>query len=1162
MQTPNEPQATQSTEISAPTSATMVAVDTGISLANSVIAIVKEVGGMLKGVPYVQALSGVILQIIKIRDEIKSNKERCREIIEKVLRISKSIYERLADVAKSEGKEKLTRLEGHLGDCKSTLEAVHTELQKHQSRNPLAKLINRGLEELNMLDRRVDELKINLILDILVAIQLEQAATATNVIQSTALNAPTDSADHVLPPKPHLMVEREEQLNLALNILLRPEPSRIAIIGGGGFGKTTLARMILHEPEILERYQSQYFLSCEGISNIDSLLLGFGSMLGLNAAPSAILASARRLLGTSTTLVCFDNFETPWEGFETRTKIEELLESIADIPNLSLIITIRGEQRPLKVMWSNPLLPPLSTLSLDGAKDVLRTIASNHTVDDFTLQLLHAIDGIPLAVTLVSTLLRDGESSESLWGRWSAKYTKVIHTGGDDRQSNLNQSIAFSVDSLRMNKNASASRQLHCRQGPTRFPKLRTLLRRITRADQHTKDVNTSAGMPSQQSGMSDLHTILETLRAVALIRVDHTSTSPRLQMLSPIRLFCNEFLFPETLLVLENVANYYITMLEFTRLSNAECYAQVVPEIQNIHLVFQRVFKVGYSQDITRLITATSDLTDWSHYIGYLSQDTIQMALQNSVIFPIPHGRCLMSLGRLYHSQGQHTKAETYFRAAATLFKQAKDVDGEADALHHSGNMLFNLAQRNQSEFAFTTSLKLYTQTGNKGGASKSQGRDSEAQATLSDALEAYQQISDLLGHANVAQSLSNVHFIRGNLVKAEKYATEALNTAKQVNSARGEGNALQTLGCTYLGLDRVPESRQALEQALIIFKQQNTPIKQLNAIDDLAKVYIQSDQLSAAEALLTASSKVELDVIQIAGILTQLGWLYICGDHLDKAKPVLDDALQRFRRFDHKGKQAEVLGYLATVYFKSNRLDEAERALNSIPDLGTWINVEIHRHWALGDLYIVKGDLEDAQASLNAAMAACKDGGEHPLSYQQGNILRSMGTLHVEQSRADLAIDKFKEAREFHRKAQWVSEQATDLKRLGEAYEMLERAEEAEAAFREAEDLMESYIEIDLLDCWSNSNAKRLDGVAHARKHSMKITRRWETTVILVSMYIKHDEKDSTYHRNNVNVTKRLDATEQVTVRSTPLLTSLIFAALGTQPDVARTSLRSIGS
>jgi tetratricopeptide (TPR) repeat protein len=894
------------------------------------------------------------------------------------------------------------------------------------------------------------------------------------------------------------MVEREEQLNLALNILLRPEPSRIAIIGGGGFGKTTLARMILHDSKIIERYQSQYFLSCEGISNIDSLLLGFGSMLGLKVAPSAILLSARRLLETSTTLICFDNFETPWEAFDTRTKVEELLEFIADIPNVSLIITIRGEQRPSKVAWSKPLLQPLLTLSLDGAREILQDIASDHTVDGFTLQLLQAIDGIPLAVTLVSTLLRDGESSESLWGRWSANYTKAIHTGGDDRLSNLNRSIALSVDSLRMNKDASASRQVlaalsllpngfpfnnkaiaslqkHLNSSepvgsdvPTRFPKLRTMLRRVTRADQHTKDVDTSAGMASQQSGISDLHTILETLRAVALIRVDHTSTSPRLQMLSPIRLFCNEFLFPETLLVLENVANYYITiMLRDTDRTDAVLYARVVPEILNVHSVFQRVFNIGYSQDITRLIDATSYLTTWSRYIGYLSQDTIQMALKSSVNFPIPHAGCLMSLGHLYDTEGQHTKADTYFTEAAALYKEAKDVDGEAWALERSGNMLSHLGQHNQSEVAFKTSLKLYTQTDNKLGQAlvlqglgdlyRVQGRFSEAQATLSSALEAYQQISYLVGQASVAQILSDLHFNYGNLVKAEKYATEALNTAKQANSARGEGNALRTLGNIYLALDRVPEARQALEQSLIISKQQNDSINQLNAINNLAEVYIRSDQLSAAEALLTASSKVELDVVQIPDILTRLGWIYICGNRLDKAEPVLDNALQLFRRFDRKDRQAEVLAHLATIYFKSNRLDEAEQVLKSILELDPSINDEMHQLWVLGDLYIVKGEFEDAEASLDAAMAQCQNSG-FTHSYERGNILRSMGTLHVKQSRADLAIDKFKESREFHRKAQWVSEQATDLKRLGEAYEMLERAEEAGAAFREAEELMES--------------------------------------------------------------------------------------------------------
>ncbi|KAF8158838.1 hypothetical protein BJ912DRAFT_1069882 [Pholiota molesta] len=1084
-------------------------VDKALELTNTLAAIVKEVAEVLNHAPYVKTLTGVILQFIKIKDELETNKKRCIEIIDKVLDLSRWIYAKLAVIANSgeRAKENLAQVENSLIDCASTLTNILGELKKHQARPKLAKFVSRGVEDLNKLDRSVDNLEKRLLRDMVFDIKLQQGMPVSGENMDPASHAPTDSADHVLPPKPHLMVEREEQLKLALGILLRPEPSRIAIIGGGGFGKTTLARTILHNPKIVERYQSQYFLSCEGISNIDSLLLGFGLMLGLNAAPSAILASARRLLETSTTLLCFDNFETPWEAFDTRTKVEELLESIADIPNVSLIITIRGEQRPSKVAWSKPLLQPLSTLSLDGAREILQDIASDHTVDDFTLQLLQAIDGIPLAVTLVSTLLRDGESSESLWGRWSANYTKAIHTGGDDRLSNLNQSIALSVDSLRMNKDASASRQVlaalsllpngfpfnneaivnlqkHLNSSepvgsdvPTRFPKLRTMLRRITRADQHTKDVVASVGIPSQQIRIGDLHTIFETLRAVALIRVDHTSTSPRLQMLSPIRLFCNEFLSSETSLVLENVANYYISIMSQAsgEVDDAEIYAQVVPEIQNIHSVFQRAFKAGYSQDISHLIFATSYLTDWSIYIGYLSQDTIQMAFQNSVNFPIPHAGCLISLGYLYNTEGQHRKAETCFREAAALFKQAKDVDGEAEALERSATMLFRLGKVDESEVAFKTSLKLYTKIGNKKGQAQvreglgelyiRQGQNSEAQATFSDALEAYQQISNLIGQANVAQSLSHLHFNSGNLVEAEKYATEALKTAKHANAATGEGNALGILGRIYLALDRVPEARQALEQALMIQRQQNDSINQLNAINDLAEVYIRSDQLSAAEALLTASSKVDLDAEQIAFILTKLGWLYICGNRLDKAETHLDDALQRCRRFDRKDQQAMVLAHLATIYFKSNRLDKAERALKSIPDqVGHWISSEIHRLWVLGDLYIIKGEFKDAAASLDAALATCQNR-QKSYSYQQGNILRSMGTLHVKQSRADLAIDKFKEAREFHRKAQWVSEQATDLKRLGEAYGMLEMAEEAEAAFREAEELMESVREARVL-------------------------------------------------------------------------------------------------
>ncbi|KAF8182647.1 hypothetical protein BJ912DRAFT_1061528 [Pholiota molesta] len=45
---------------------------TSIDLANTLITVVKEVGEMLNSVPYVKSLSGVIPQIIRVRDAVYS----------------------------------------------------------------------------------------------------------------------------------------------------------------------------------------------------------------------------------------------------------------------------------------------------------------------------------------------------------------------------------------------------------------------------------------------------------------------------------------------------------------------------------------------------------------------------------------------------------------------------------------------------------------------------------------------------------------------------------------------------------------------------------------------------------------------------------------------------------------------------------------------------------------------------------------------------------------------------------------------------------------------------------------------------------------------------------------------------------------------------------
>ncbi|KAF8182635.1 hypothetical protein BJ912DRAFT_565477 [Pholiota molesta] len=1022
------------------------AVDTGIELVNTVVAIVKEVSEMLNGVPYVKSLSGVILQIIRVRDEIKANKQRCREIIDKVLRMSKSIYQKLAEVAQSSQREKLSRLESQLSEHTRALIAVHDALERHRSsRTGLARLINRGLDELNEHDRRLDELNTQLILDIIFRITMEQVGSGPVSNQQTFPDIP----EHILPPKPILMVERETQYDTALEVLLRTEPSRVAILGGGGFGKTTLARSILHDPKIIEHYKYRYFLSCEATADVDALLLGICNMLDIKATPSAMLASIRHRLETSTTLLCLDNFETPWEPPSTRTRIEDGLTAIADIPNLSLIITIRGTQRPSKVAWSHPQLPPLPTLSSDSAHEILQNICPNHEVDDFTQQLLDGVDGIPLAITLISTLLRDGESSRELWTRWTKEQTAVVENGGEGRESNLNTSIALSMNSPRMIKDPDSLTLLAALSLlPDGFP-------------------SASIDRLEEYLGITEIRKLLRTLRAVALIKPEDNTPSPRIQMLSPILFFCHQFLSSEISLVLGPLTEYYIPMMFWAdgQSLNPHIYQQVTPEIQNIHSIFQKAYISGYERDMGVLIGCTAILVDWSRKIGYMNRDTIQMALTRSASHPIPRAQCLIALGGLCFSEAHFIEAEKCHREAAELFKEGNSTAFEAMALDKLGAALASMGQQDEAEVVFNTSLTLYTQANDQMGQVYirqrlgrlyiDKGQYAEAQTNLANVLDAFKQMGNLVGIAVTALVLADLHQILGNLTISKNLAAEALAAAKETNYKSEEGRAFQCLGRIYLQTNRLTDARQALEQALSIFKQLNDVAYHLIVIGDIGNVYIQSDQLSAAQALLTASAKVDLDIIQVPFILTTLGWVYICADLFDKAEPLLNQALLLSRKLGAKYRQADALAHLGTVYFRSNQLDKAKRTLNLIWDLGRWRDIEMRCLWVLGDLYIVKGQFKDAEHFLDEAMVNAKD---RKSSYQQGNILRSIGTLNIKRGHVDLAIFKFQEALELHREAQWVSEQATDLKRLGEAYEMSGRPEDAAAAFKTADELMES--------------------------------------------------------------------------------------------------------
>ncbi|KAJ7471097.1 P-loop containing nucleoside triphosphate hydrolase protein, partial [Mycena latifolia] len=253
-----------------------------------------------------------------------------------------------------------------------------------------------------------------------------------------------------LPSSPKIFHGRESELASVVSTLLC-DPARAAILGAGGMGKTTLATAALHHPTIIEKYAHRHFISCESASNSVDLVSIVGSHLGLEPSRQIAKAIVRHLTECGTSLVVLDNLETPWESSESRGQVEEFLSLLADVPTLSLLITMRGAERPGKVKWTRPFLPPLEPLSALASRQIFFDVTDNLEIAEEAAaldELLELSGNLPLAVSLLASVVSIEGYSGAL-ARWKIETTAVV-SDGYDKRSNLEQSIRLSLGSPRI----------------------------------------------------------------------------------------------------------------------------------------------------------------------------------------------------------------------------------------------------------------------------------------------------------------------------------------------------------------------------------------------------------------------------------------------------------------------------------------------------------------------------------------------------------------------------------------------------------------------------------------------------------------------------------------------------------------------------------------
>ncbi|TFK37776.1 P-loop containing nucleoside triphosphate hydrolase protein [Crucibulum laeve] len=230
----------------------------------------------------------------------------------------------------------------------------------------------------------------------------------------------SSSSLSLLPPSPQIFSGRNREQQQMITTIQKDTAARIAILGPGGIGKTSLALSVLHDYNIVEMFGTRrYFISCDAA-----------------------------ITSNKPALMVLDNFETPWEIPEQRSKVEHFLSLLANITHLSIMLTMRGVERPSKIRWTRPFLPPLQPLTNDAAEEIFRDIADISDDDPDLLELLKLTDNLPLAVTLMAHLA-ESETCTGVLVRWKKENTLLL-SDGMDKLSSLEKSLSISISCPRM----------------------------------------------------------------------------------------------------------------------------------------------------------------------------------------------------------------------------------------------------------------------------------------------------------------------------------------------------------------------------------------------------------------------------------------------------------------------------------------------------------------------------------------------------------------------------------------------------------------------------------------------------------------------------------------------------------------------------------------
>ena len=714
------------------------------------------------------------------------------------------------------------------------------------------------------------------------------------------------------PSAPQTFFGRDAELARIIDMILDigSHPARIAILGPAGYGKTTLARAVLNNARIRERYcDARYFVPCDSASSASTLLIKLAKALGMSeSTPDILRFKIDTALSEKDSILCFDNFDSSWDQPEDiKHSVEQLLSKITELHCVTVLITMRGAERPAETKWTQPFLEPLKTLSHDAAEKIWKQINGHY--DTFTEKLLKAVDYVPLAINLLAHL---GQvmPSKLLWEEWNRRNTKLIKRGQMHKLSDLEYSIQLSIDSERIRACPSAKDLLG----------VLSMLPDGIHMEHCTKFMDILPDL--------DVVLCLQVLQQCSLIELKGDRYQPH----SLICHFCKN----QGFLLLKHrdaLESFYITLAcSDSQKVSTQTYREMRLEVYNTKSVLLSTLKSNQT-DYSRHIDAIITLTKFQINIGDFDTTLLDQATKiihnnnETVILSI---RCLQVWGELYYyADKMESSREKLLEAEKLCLSIAVDTD------HLYGSILTLLGQICLSQHNLNEARDLYQKalyfritTNNVLGQGNDhegiawilllQYRLNEAKASFKEALECYQASDNNLGQGNVHLGLGEIYLSQNKSENAEAQFQRALQFHKKANNHLYQGCDYKGLGDTYMRQDKLKEAEVSFQRALNLHKMVRATMDQGNDYRGLGDVYLHQNKINEAESSYkNAFNQYEgaRNIPSQGNALNRLGHTYLKKSQLKEAKDMFEKALEIHEQVKAKGWEDDDRKYLEQI-------------------------------------------------------------------------------------------------------------------------------------------------------------------------------------------------------------------------------------------------------